>query len=237
MSSLKKIIISGTVKTGSTFLLETIKKYYGGECERIHITPAMKEYHVLKNTIILIPIRNQKNVNVSSYFEGIFSGKINSSECNVDNIDNINDINDINNIYYTHFHTIDFNSEELCESNNCTILSALNYESETVQLEKTDMFYTIPFKIGGYVIKKLSYCTVCFIDFKILDNRLMLNNMFKDLEININLKKITKQNVSNEKTYAEHHKLLIDKLHKDCYFDNDYYDFIKDDMIYTIVCD
>lgn len=223
------IIVGGIFKCGSSTLYNTLieNNKFGYNIQKIHTD---KNNNYSSKDTILIPVRNQKETYLSGYFQDIYLPPYNYSIYhNNDDIEIWNKNKNINyfekkyideysskyELIYNHFISKDFSNED--HLNNKTLLNSF-------KLNK------IPFKIGGYTIKN----NICFIDFKILNNIELLNEMLKELNINIIISNLIISNQSFNKSIKNEYNYVKNKCIEDKYFEENYYDFLNDD-IYEII--
>jgi hypothetical protein len=193
--------------------------------------------------ICIIPIRNQKETYISGYFQDIY---IPVYEYSI--FHNEHDINYFRNTYNHHYYEKKYMNEIYqqkdliynCFKKNLNIMMRTdclnNYTILNIINNFDNNFKQIPFKINGYVIQKLyNGCTVVFIDFKVLNNIDILNEMVKDLNLDIIISHTNLKNNGKEKFYAKDYIDLCDTLAQEKYFDENYYDFLNNNIynLYT----
>lgn len=236
-----KIIINGAFKTGTSTIKETLKNN-NIETTKIHCS------NFENNHIYLTTIRNQKEIYLSSFFQDIHIPKYDyclfhndeniqlydKMKKNKENPDkffrekylkiekNENFINELLN----KFLNVDWTKYNYLQ--NKTHLHNLNIIDENVQ--------KIPFKKNGYFIyeNKDKNIKIVFIDYKIIDNVDILNEILNNLGIDIKLDKIHNSNIGTKKFYRNEYIKLIELLKSKNYFDENYYDFLNEN-IYQIL--
>lgn len=239
-----KIIINGVFKTGTSTLIRTLHSN-DIECSLEHCS------NINNNTIYLTPIRNQKEIFISGFFQDIHNPMYKYSIFH--NKENINLYKEYNNNIEKYGRAIKyFENEYLKINRDDKFIDKLyekfinfNWEKEyqlinkhhIKKINKIDSKFTkIPFKKNGYYIyeNKEKNIKVVFIDFKILNDINIINNMLKELNINKQILKMLKFNIGEDKFYNNEYKILKELLSKDKYFDEHYYDFL-DNEIYDII--
>jgi hypothetical protein len=230
------IIVMGTFKSGTHSLQEMFSKN-NIKSSRIHIED------LIKNTCHFIPIRNQKEIYLSAYFQDI---NIPSYEYSIFNYLQINlDKKKINDSEYleTEYLNIKKNKnfyDALYKNFINTNWSKYGYLSNKnilKEINKNDITFTkIPFKKNNYTIHKIpnENITIVFMDISILNNIEILNEMFTELQMPYTISQIYLSNIGNEKFYKNEYKFMIEELKKINYFDSDYYDFLDQD-IFTVI--
>jgi hypothetical protein len=226
------VVIMGTFKSGTNSLHET---FINNDIisTRIHLEP------LIDNTYYFIPIRNQKEIYLSAYFQDIHQPSYEYSLLNYLNVKldktKIHDVEYLKNIYmklkkdkyfYEHLYKnfIEKKWEKYEHLSNSHILKIIN------NIDKS--FIKIPFKKNNYTIHNIidKNIKIIFLDIKIISNSSVLNNIFTELKLPYHIKNIYFSNIGSYKFYNEDYKYLIDRLKSKHYFDDDYYDFLNDNI-------
>lgn len=234
------IIVSGVFKSGTSSLVNSLSinnKNNLYNIKKIHMGPDYFE----STNIILIPIRNQKEIYVSGFFQDIhippyiYSIFHTPEDINIyENTKNnkefiakfINMYKNNHEAIYNHFNSVYKHLIDSHHLNNSSILKIINKYDDT--------FKKIPFKKNEFVIRKLSTgCIVVFIDMHMLNDATKINNMLNELNININITTTVYSNNSSDKFYSNEYKTLSTTLRDNNYYDADYYDFLDD--MYEII--
>ena len=235
------IIINGVYKTG-TSTLENLLQNNNIECSKIHSST------INNDTIYLTPIRNQKEIFLSAFFQDIHMPEYKYSlfhdEENINLFKKYREIKDFNQNRYFREKYFKINRDKLFIDKLYKIFVNYNWNNEYHLINKYHIerinkidnnFNKIPFKKNDYYIyeNKEKNIKIVFIDFKILNDINKLNNMLKELNINNKILKTEKCNIGETKFYKNEYKILKELLLKDKYFDDNYYDFL-DNEIYDI---
>ena len=217
------IIINGVYKTGTTTLENLLQNNI--ECSKIHSST------INNDTIYLTPIRNQKEIFLSAFFQDIhipeYKYSIFHDEENINLFKKYRQIKDFNQNRYFREKYFKINRDKLFIDKLYKIFVNYNWNNEYHLINKYHIerinkidnnFNKIPFKKNNYYIYsyKEKNIKIVFIDFKILNDINKLNNMLKET-----------------KFYKNEYKILKELLLKKKYFDENYYDFL-DNEIYDI---
>ena len=236
-----KIIINGVFKTGTT-TLEYLLINNNIECSKIHCST------INNNTIYLTPIRNQKEIFLSAFFQDIhipeYKYSIFHDEENINLFKKYTQTKGFNQDKYFRDKYLKINRDKLFIDKLYKKFINYDWNNEYYLINKQHIerinkkdnnFNKIPFKKNNYYIyeNKEKNIKIVFIDFKILNDINKLNNMLKELNINKKILKTEKCNIGETKFYKNEYKILKELLLKDNYFDENYYDFL-DNEIYDI---
>lgn len=223
----EKLKIMGTFKSGThslseTFIINDIN------VSRHHLQP------LDSNTCYFVPIRNQKEIFLSAYFQDILHPRsyeyslLNHLNIDLSTIDETDlkktylDINKNKYFYeklYETFKKTDWDKYEYLSNKYC--LNLIN--------KIDDSFKTIPFKKNYFTIHNIpnKNISIVFLDIKIINDKEILNEMFKKLKLKYNINNISYSNIGSTKFYANEYAILHNKLKIENYFDENYYDFLN----------
>ncbi len=230
------IIVSGSFRCGSTTLYNTLVENSNGEVEISKVHSGGLYNELVKNKIILVPVRNEKEVCISGLFQDIYCPVYPYSIFhNEENIKIWNENKDLEyfkqkysneimgneELIYDHFKKINFKNHIDLQNNG--ILSQLKFVKK-IRFEK------MGFTINNYPKYK---CKICFIDFRILNDINLLNVMLEKLNVNIFLRKLVVSNKSEDNVIYSDYLKLKQRLGGN-YF-GEYYDFLNDGKIYDVL--
>jgi|SaaInlStandDraft_7_1057024.scaffolds.fasta_scaffold17993_4 hypothetical protein len=236
-----KIIINGVFKTGTSTLIRTLHSN-DIECSLEHCS------NINNNTIYLTPIRNQKEIFISGFFQDIhnpmYKYSIFHDEENINLYKKYRQTKGFNQDRYFREKYFKINRDKLFIDKLYKLFVNYNWDNEyhlinkyhIARINKIDNnFNKIPFKKNAYYIyeNKEKNIKIVFIDFKILNDINIINNMLKELNINKQILKTEKCNIGETKFYKNEYKILKELLLNNKYFDENYYDFL-DNEIYDI---
>lgn len=217
-----QIIVSGTFRSGSSTIYNTIK-------DGLNDNTVIKKIHIgglnnglFQNNIIIIPIRNNKEVYVSGYMQDIYCPAYPYSIFN----NCIKKWNKDKNLeYFKQKYNEEIDLDMIYENfKKQNMNKYIDFKVEEI-LNIFKPIGKICFQKGWYKItyfKKFN-CKLCIVDFKMLNNIYLFKVMLNELGINSNPTKMIISNVSSDHNYLK----LKDKLKENNYFDKDYYDFLN----------
>jgi hypothetical protein len=247
---MESIVICSTYKAASTSLFDTLmlNNENGYHIRKEHIfAPILNgdkvTYHKSghlsqKNkTIILIPIRNPKEVYVSALFQDICNPEYEYSPFHSqENIVLWNTLHNKHSYFIEKYKQEFLNKvEKLKEHFYKTNFISYPYLNSASLLKIFTKLDKIPFKKMNYVIREYDeHNTLCFMDYKIIGEIEILREMVKDLNLNMNITDLMKSNITDEKVFSQDYKELKKLLIKDGYFYADYYSFLTP-SIYEVI--
>lgn len=197
---------------------------------------------IFNDNIVFISIRNQREIYPSAYFESLsnpeYEYNIFNTEETITAWKNLKGFERRPFMIEKYNKEIKGNYEKIIDHFNKQAWSKYNFLNNYVTLDKIKqhgLLEKIPFKKNGYVIRPVNDSSICvFIDYKIINNPDKFNNIFRELNLDLNVEKIERENISQLKFYGEDYNNVCSILKKNNYYDENYYDFL-DNSIFEII--
>jgi hypothetical protein len=245
---MERIVVCSTYKAASSSLYDTLllnnENNYDVRKEHIcaprgdnftysQSTPLSKN----DKTVILIPIRNQKEVYCSALFQDICNPEYEYSPFHSKENILIWKTRKDKDTHFLQKYTEEYMGqiEKLKEHFFRFDFSIYPYLNNASLLSIFPSMGKIPFKKNGYVIRKYDdKNTLCFMDFRIVGNLSLLQQMMRELSLNINITDLMKSNTTDEKAFASDYTGLKRELISTGYLSQDYYSFLSSDL-YEVV--